>query len=78
MSTYPSQYVGKAFEFSRQFVYHWSVNWKFVPEDVFLSKPFAHALLAAHLVGWASGYVRTRLTRDLERRLEIIILKKNK
>ena len=50
LTTYPSQYVAKAFEFSRQFIYHWSVNWKFVPEDVFLSKPFARVLLALHLV----------------------------
>ena len=47
---YPREYVAKAFEFSRQFVYHWSVNWKFVPEETFLSKPFATALLAAHLI----------------------------
>jgi alpha-1,3-mannosyltransferase len=39
-----------AFEFSRQFVYYWSVNFKFVPEEVFLSKPFALGLLTAHLV----------------------------
>jgi hypothetical protein len=28
---------------------NWSVNFKFVPEHVFLSKPFALGLLAAHL-----------------------------
>ncbi|KAF2396495.1 Lethal(2)neighbour of Tid protein, partial [Trichodelitschia bisporula] len=41
-------YVGRAFELSRVFLYRWTVNWRFVPEDVFLSKPFAASLLAAH------------------------------
>lgn len=49
LATYPSQYVSKAFEFGRQFVHHWSVNWKFVPEETFLSRPFALGLLVAHL-----------------------------
>lgn len=50
LATYPSQYVNKAFDFSRQFIHYWSVNFKFVPEIIFLSKPFALGLLAAHLV----------------------------
>ena len=49
LATYPAEYIARAFEFSRQFVYFWSVNWKFVPEEVFLSKPFALGLLAAHI-----------------------------
>ncbi|ORX98842.1 glycosyltransferase family 58 protein [Basidiobolus meristosporus CBS 931.73] len=43
-------YVSRAFEFSRVFTYIWTVNWKFVPEDVFLGKEFATTLLVAHLV----------------------------
>ncbi|GAM21177.1 hypothetical protein SAMD00019534_043520 [Acytostelium subglobosum LB1] len=45
----PVGYVARAFEFSRQFMYKWTVNWRFVPVDVFLSKPWAIALLACHL-----------------------------
>ena len=32
------------------FFYKWTVNWKFVPEDIFLSKQFAMALLATQLI----------------------------
>lgn len=42
-------YFSRAFEFSRQFLYQWTVNWKFVPEDVFLGKNFALTLLAVHI-----------------------------
>ncbi|KAF2829527.1 Dol-P-Man:Man(5)GlcNAc(2)-PP-Dol alpha-1,3-mannosyltransferase [Ophiobolus disseminans] len=41
-------YFGRAFELSRAFLYKWTVNWRFVPEETFLSKPFAISLLAAH------------------------------
>jgi len=47
---YPWEYLAGAFDFSRAFLYKWTVNWRFVPEDVFLSKPFAKGLLAVHLV----------------------------
>jgi alpha-1,3-mannosyltransferase len=40
-------YFGKAFELSRAFLYKWTVNWRFVPEETFLSRPFALGLL-----GW--------------------------
>ncbi|CAK7201725.1 dolichyl-P-Man:Man(5)GlcNAc(2)-PP-dolichol alpha-1,3-mannosyltransferase [Sporothrix eucalyptigena] len=41
-------YLGRAFELSRQFLFRWTVNWRFVGEDVFLSKPFALGLLGVH------------------------------
>lgn len=31
-------------------MYKWTVNWRFVGEDMFLSKGFAGALLIAHAV----------------------------
>lgn len=43
-------YFGRAFEFTRAFFYKWTVNWRFVSEETFLSKPFAISLLAAHAV----------------------------
>jgi alpha-1,3-mannosyltransferase len=43
-------YVSKAFELSRVFFFKWTVNFKFLPEEVFVSKPLALALLAAHLL----------------------------
>ena len=46
---YPWEYLSGAFDFSRAFLYKWTVNWRFVPEEIFLSKPFAKGLLAIHL-----------------------------
>lgn len=39
----------RAFEFSRVFMYKWTVNWRFVGEETFLSKPFSYALIGTHL-----------------------------
>lgn len=47
---YPWEYLAGAFDFSRVFLYKWTVNWRFVPEDIFLSKSFAKGLLAIHLI----------------------------
>lgn len=46
---HPKSYFSNAFDLSRQFLYKWTVNWRFVPEDVFLSKQFALSLLIGHL-----------------------------
>lgn len=43
-------YLSNAFDFSRKFVYKWSVNWKFVPEETFSSDEFGYALLAGHII----------------------------
>lgn len=45
---YPWAYFSRAFEFSRQFFFKWTVNWRFVGEDMFLSKQFSYTLLALH------------------------------
>ncbi len=42
-------YITRAFELSRQFLFKWTVNWRFVSEDVFLSRTFSLSLLAAHI-----------------------------
>jgi alpha-1,3-mannosyltransferase len=46
---YPWEYMSRAFEFSRVFMYKWTVNWKCLPEEVFLSKQFALFLLLSHI-----------------------------
>ncbi|MCO5579561.1 hypothetical protein L7F22_033418 [Adiantum nelumboides] len=46
---YPWDYFSKAFDLGRVFIHFWSVNFKFVPEAVFVSKGFALALLTLHL-----------------------------
>ncbi|KAI1810110.1 glycosyltransferase [Poronia punctata] len=45
----PQGYLSRAFELSRQFFFKWTVNWRFVGEDTFLSRPFALSLLAMHV-----------------------------
>lgn len=42
-------YLSRAFEFSRQFYFKWTVNWRFVGEERFLSPAFSRALLASHV-----------------------------
>ncbi|CAG8677484.1 5783_t:CDS:2 [Cetraspora pellucida] len=39
----------QAFEFSRVFLYKWTVNWKFFMEETFLSSGFSKVLLVAHV-----------------------------
>ncbi|KAF8308878.1 mannosyltransferase [Clavulina sp. PMI_390] len=54
-----SAYASNAFELSRVFLYKWTVNWRFVPESIFLSRPFSTGLLVAHLaVLTAFGLIR--------------------
>ncbi|KZV97652.1 glycosyltransferase family 58 protein [Exidia glandulosa HHB12029] len=45
----PRSYLAGAFDLGRVFLYKWTVNWRFVPEDVFLSRRFATALMVGHL-----------------------------
>ncbi|KAH0366291.1 ALG3-domain-containing protein, partial [Aureobasidium melanogenum] len=45
----PLGYLSRAFEFTRQFFFKWTVNWRFVGEETFLSKQFALTLLAVHV-----------------------------
>lgn len=42
-------YLSRAFEFTRQFLFKWTVNWRFVGEETFLSRGFSLTLLAAHV-----------------------------
>ncbi len=39
----------RAFEFSRQFFFKWTVNWRFLGEDLFLDRNFHVALLVLHV-----------------------------
>ncbi|KAK2649433.1 hypothetical protein Ddye_016922 [Dipteronia dyeriana] len=48
--SYPVSYISRAFNLGRVFIHFWSVNFKFIPEPVFVSKEFAVSLLAVHLV----------------------------
>ena len=59
-------YLGRAFEFSRQFLFKWTVNWRFVGEERFLSKEFSAALLVGHISALLL-FITTRWLKPAER-----------
>ncbi len=46
----PMAYLKGSFDLGRIFLFKWTVNWRFLPEEAFVSRPFHAALLALHLV----------------------------
>lgn len=46
---YPSSYLHGAFNLHREFLYKWTVNWRFLPQDVFLCPRFWLGLITLHL-----------------------------
>jgi alpha-1,3-mannosyltransferase len=59
-------YVSRAFELSRQFLFKWTVNWRFVGEDTFLSREFSILLLIGHVSALAL-FLTTRWLRPAEK-----------
>ncbi|CEF62316.1 Dol-P-Man:Man(5)GlcNAc(2)-PP-Dol alpha-1,3-mannosyltransferase [Strongyloides ratti] len=47
--SYPYDYFRQAFDFSRVFLYKWTVNWKFLDENFFLNQNFHKFLLFSHI-----------------------------
>ncbi|XP_053166309.1 dol-P-Man:Man(5)GlcNAc(2)-PP-Dol alpha-1,3-mannosyltransferase isoform X3 [Hemicordylus capensis] len=45
----PVGYLTRSFDLGRQFLFKWTVNWRFLPEEVFQHRAFHMALLFAHL-----------------------------
>lgn len=45
----PVGYIRRAFDLGRQFMYQWTVNWRCVPEWLFLNRGFHLILLILHL-----------------------------
>ncbi|ODO09181.1 hypothetical protein I350_02781 [Cryptococcus amylolentus CBS 6273] len=43
-------YLSSAFDFSRQFLYEWTVNWRFINEELFLSRERAVLLLFGQVI----------------------------
>ena len=62
MAVNPRSYVSRAFQLTRQFLFRWTVNWRFVGEERFLSQGFAVSLLLTclHLL---TLFAFTRWTR---------------
>ncbi|KAK3761889.1 hypothetical protein RRG08_060623 [Elysia crispata] len=46
----PVGYVVRSFDLGRQFFYIWTVNWRLLPEEIFLSRSFQGLLLLAHIL----------------------------
>jgi len=49
LQTNPIGYFSKSFELSRQFLFKWTVNWRFIREETFLSREFSLTLLVLHV-----------------------------
>ncbi|XP_044493869.1 dol-P-Man:Man(5)GlcNAc(2)-PP-Dol alpha-1,3-mannosyltransferase [Mangifera indica] len=49
IASHPIAYISRSFNLGRVFIHFWSVNFKFIPEQIFVSKGFAVSLLTAHL-----------------------------
>lgn len=47
----PMGYLTRSFDLGRQFQFKWTVNWRFLPEEVFQNRAFHAMLLLAHLAG---------------------------
>lgn len=45
----PIGYLSRSFDLGRQFLFRWTVNWRFLPEAFFLHRGFHLGLLGAHL-----------------------------
>ena len=48
----PLGYITRSFDIGRQFFFKWTVNWRFLPEWLFLHRGFHTALLTATIVLW--------------------------
>uniref|UniRef100_A0A915PWB5 dolichyl-P-Man:Man5GlcNAc2-PP-dolichol alpha-1,3-mannosyltransferase n=1 Tax=Setaria digitata TaxID=48799 RepID=A0A915PWB5_9BILA len=46
----PFSYLRRSFDLGRVFLFKWTVNWRFLPEAIFLNQQFHIALLIAHIV----------------------------
>lgn len=50
LKTYPWEYFYGAFDFRRQFMYKWSVNWQFMDEKTFHNNIFQRSLLVSQFM----------------------------
>ncbi|XP_059172828.1 dol-P-Man:Man(5)GlcNAc(2)-PP-Dol alpha-1,3-mannosyltransferase-like [Physella acuta] len=46
----PLGYIIRSFDLGRQFFYVWTVNWRLIPEEIFLNRTFQIGLLTLHVV----------------------------
>ena len=51
LTTFPFEYLKSSFDLGRVFTFKWTVNFKFLSEEVFVSKLLSIALLRATITG---------------------------
>ncbi|KAI0840716.1 glycosyltransferase family 58 protein [Hypoxylon sp. FL0890] len=68
-----SGYASKAFEFTRQFYFKWTVNWRFVGEEIFLSRPFSLILLTMHALV-LTGFIVNKWLKPAGKPLSAILM----
>lgn len=50
LTTHPSEYLQCAFDFKRQFMFKWSINWQFIGEMGFQDSLFQKSLLVSQII----------------------------
>ncbi|GFQ66619.1 dol-P-Man:Man(5)GlcNAc(2)-PP-Dol alpha-1,3-mannosyltransferase [Trichonephila clavata] len=48
--TNPVSYISRSFDLGRIFLYEWTVNWRLIPEEIFVNRVFHLCLLLLHLI----------------------------
>jgi alpha-1,3-mannosyltransferase len=66
-------YMSRAFEIGRVFTFKWSVNFKFLPEDVFVSKELGIALLFLTVYAMGAAYFLRWRKRDYSQPISIFL-----
>ena len=56
LTTHPINYIKGAFNLGRVFLHKWTVNWRFVPEWLFVHQGFHLGLLALHLLALVAAF----------------------
>ena len=56
--SFPVQYIIGAFNLGRVFLYEWTVNFRFLPEEIFVSRIFHVVLICGHIcaLGYCASY----------------------
>jgi len=67
-------YFNAAFNFSRQFEFKWTVNWRFLSEEMFLNRQFHAVLLGLHVLGLVYLFFKKWMVLNGKVTPEIIVL----
>lgn len=72
----PYGYIKMSFDLGRQFFFKWTVNYRFLPENVFLSRYFHICLLAVHIGLLIAVFMLRwrKLTKPLDAKSILLIL----